>query len=118
MYNEVAESAADEDLGSGGGMLLPDLTDSGNTVRHLVIGAGKDGNIYLVNRDSMGKFNASGNSQIWQQVSGAVAGGVFSTPAYFNGTVYYGDVSATLKAFAISNAKLRGPPGAPVASHW
>jgi len=110
MYNEVAESSADQDLGSGGEMLLPDLTDSSNTVRHLVIGAGKDGNIYVVNRDSMGKFNPSGNSQIWQQVSGALASGVFSTPAYFNGTVYYGDVGATLKAFAISNAKLAAAP--------
>jgi hypothetical protein len=109
MYNEVAESAADEDLGSGGEMLLPDLTDSTNTVRHLVIGAGKDGNIYVVNRDSMGKFNSSGNSQIWQQVGGALTS-VFSTPAYFNGSVYYGDVGATLKAFAISNAKLAAAP--------
>jgi hypothetical protein len=110
MYNEVAESAADQDLGSGGAMLLPDLTDSSNTVRHLVIGAGKDGNIYIVNRDSMGKFNSSGNSRIWQQISGGVASGIFSTPAYFNGTVYYGDVGATLKAFAISNAKLAAAP--------
>jgi hypothetical protein len=110
MYNEVAESAADQDLGSGGEMLLPDLTDSSNTVRHLVIGAGKDGNIYVVNRDSMGKFNSSGNSQIWQQVSGALTSSVFSTPAYFNGTVYYGDVGATLKAFAISSAKLAATP--------
>jgi len=110
MYNEVAESSADQDLGSGGEMLLPDLTDSSNTVRHLVIGAGKDGNIYVVNRDSMGKFNSSGNSQIWQQLSGALASGVFSTPAYFNGTVYYGDVGATLKAFAISSAKLAAAP--------
>jgi hypothetical protein len=107
MYNEVAESSADQDLGSGGEMLLPDLTDSTNTVRHLVIGAGKDGNIYLVNRDSMGKFNSSGNGQIWQQVSGAFGSpGIFSTPAYFNGTVYYGDVGGTLKAFTISGAKL------------
>jgi hypothetical protein len=106
MYNEVAESADDEDLGSGGAMLLPDLTDSTQTVRHLVIGAGKDGNIYIVNRDAMGKFNSSGNSQIWQQVSGALVGGVFSTPAYFNGTVYYGDVGGTLKAFTVSGAKL------------
>jgi len=106
MYNEVAESAADEDLGSGGAMLLPDLTDSSNTVRHLVIGAGKDGNIYVVNRDAMGKFNSSGNGQIWQQLSGALAGGVFSTPAYFNGTVYYGDVGDTLKAFTVSGANL------------
>jgi outer membrane protein assembly factor BamB len=110
MYNEVAESSADQDLGSGGEMLLPDLTDSTNTVRHLVIGAGKDGNIYVVDRDSMGKFKSSGNSQIWQQLSGALASGIFSTPAYFNGTVYYGDVGATLKAFAISSAKLAAAP--------
>jgi outer membrane protein assembly factor BamB len=110
MYNEVAESSADQDLGSGGEMLLPDLTDSTNTVRHLVIGAGKDGNIYVVNRDSMGKFSSSSNSQIWQQVSGALGSGIFSTPAYFNGTVYYGDVDATLKAFAISGAKLAATP--------
>lgn len=110
MYNEVAESAADEDLGSGGEMLLPDLTDSNNIVRHLVVGAGKDGNIYVVNRDAMGKFNSTDNSQIWQQVSGALVGQVFSTPAYFNGTVYYGDVGDTLKAFTISGAKLPASP--------
>jgi hypothetical protein len=110
MYNEVAESAADEDLGSGGEMLLPDLTDSTNTVRHLVIGAGKDGIIYVVNRDSMGKFNPTSNSQIWQQVRGALTSGVYSTPAYFNGTVYYGDIGATLKAIAVSNAKLAATP--------
>jgi PQQ-like domain len=110
MYNEVAESSADQDLGSGGAMLLPDLTDSTNTVRHLVIGAGKDGNIYVVNRDSMGKFNAVDNSQIWQQLSGAVPSGIWSTPAYFNGTVYYGDSGATLKAFSITNARLSNQP--------
>jgi hypothetical protein len=110
MYNEVAESSADQDLGSGGAMLLPDLTDSTNTVRHLVIGAGKDGNIYVVNRDSMGKFNAVDNSQIWQQLSGAVPSGIWSTPAYFNRTVYYGDSGATLKAFSITNAKLSSQP--------
>ena len=118
MYNEVAESSADQDLGSGGAMLLPDLTDSTNTVRHLVIGAGKDGNIYVVNRDSMGRFNAAGNSQIWQQLSGAVPSGIWSTPAYFNGTVYYGDSGATLKAFSISNAKLAGVPQSQSASQF
>jgi hypothetical protein len=110
MFNEVAESAADEDLGSGGAMLLPDMTDATNTLKHLVIGAGKDGNIYVVDRDAMGKFHASGNSQIWQQVSGALPGGVFSTPAYFNATVYYGDVGDTLKAFTIAGAKLAATP--------
>jgi hypothetical protein len=110
MYNEVTESAGDVDLGSGGAMLLPDVTDSASTVHHLVVGAGKDGNIYVVGRDSMGKFNAAGNSQIWQQLTGALPGGIWSTPAYFNGTVYYGDVGATLKAFSITNAKLLAAP--------
>ena len=110
MYNELAESAADQDLGSGGAMLLPDLTDSGGAVRHLAVGAGKDGTIYIVNRDSLGKFNPGGNSQIWQQLSGALTSSVFSTPAYFNGTVYYGDVGETLKAFSLSNARLAASP--------
>jgi len=105
LWNEVAESNADLDLGSGGEMLLPDLMDSANAVRHLAVGAGKDGNIYVVDRDSMGKFNASGNNN-YQTLNGVLPGGIFSTPAYFNGTVYYGDVSGTLKAFAISSAKL------------
>ncbi len=51
MSNEVTESNGDVDLGSGGAMLLPDVTDSGGTVRHLAVGAGKDSNIYVVNRD-------------------------------------------------------------------
>jgi hypothetical protein len=109
MFNEVAESNGDLDLGSGGGMLLPDLTDSTSTVRHLMVGAGKDGNIYVVDRDTMGRFNASSNKN-YQTLSGVLAGGIWSTPAYFNGTVYYGDVSGTLKAFAISSARLGATP--------
>jgi len=109
MSNEVAESNADQDLGSGGEMLLPDLTDSTNTVRHLVVGAGKDGNIYVVDRDSMGKFSASSNNN-YQTLNGVLPGGIFSSPAYFNGTVYYGDISGTLKAFVVSSAKLAATP--------
>jgi len=109
MSNELAESAADRDLGSGGALLLPDMKDSAGAVRHLVVGAGKDGNIYLVNRDSMGKFNAAANA-VWQQLNGVLPGGIWSTPAYFNGTVYYGDAGSTLKAFSITNAKLSGTP--------
>jgi hypothetical protein len=109
MSNEVAESNADQDLGSGGEMLLPDMMDSTNTLRHLMVGAGKDGNIYVVDRDSMGKFNASSNNN-YQTLKGVLPGGIWSTPAYFNGTVYYGDVSGTLKAFAISSAKLGTAP--------
>jgi hypothetical protein len=105
MSNTVAESAADQDLGSGGILLLPDLQDSGGVVRHLAVGAGKDTNIYVVDRDSMGKFSASGNN-IWQELPGALGGGIWSTPAYYNSTLYYGPVAGNLKAFTISAAKL------------
>ena len=105
MSNEVDESNNDMDLGSGGEMLLPDLTDANNTVRHLVVGAGKDGTLYVVDRDSMGKFNANSNN-IWQQLPQALPGGVFSSPAYFNGSVYYADIGGSLKAFPVTNARL------------
>jgi hypothetical protein len=109
MFNEVAESNGDQDLGSGGGMLLPDLEDAANTVRHLMVGAGKDGNIYVTDRDLMGKFSAGANNN-YQTLNGVLPGGIWSTPAYFNGAVYYGNVSGTLKAFAISSARLGATP--------
>jgi hypothetical protein len=103
MYNGPSESAADEDLGSGGALLLPDMSDSGGTVRHLMVGAGKDGNLYVVNRDSMGKYSPSGNN-IWQELTGALGGGIWSTPAWFNGTLYYGPYGNNLLAFSASAA--------------
>ena len=109
MSNEVTESSNDQDLGSGGILLLPDLTDATGTVRHLAIGAGKDGNLYVVNRDSMGEFSASTNN-IWQELDGVLPGGVYSNPAYFNGTVYYGPVGSSLEAFSVTDAKLSSMP--------
>ncbi len=107
--NTVAESNADEDLGSGGALVLPDFTDSSGGVHHLALGAGKDANIYVVNRDSMGKFSASANN-IYQQINGQLAGAVFGMPAYFNNTVYFGAVGDTIKAFSVSGAKLSNAP--------
>jgi len=110
MYNTVQESNSDEDLGSGGAILLPDLNDNNGQVHHLAVGAGKDSNIYVVNRDNMGKFNPDNNNAIYQEVVGALPGGVWANPAYFNNTVYYGSVSRPLKAFPISNAMLANSP--------
>ena len=111
MSNGVSESQGDVDLGSGGAMVLPDFTDGGGQTRHLVVGAGKDSNMYLLSRDSMGKFNSSSNN-IYQQLSGALPGGVWSVPAYFNNHVYFGPVGSHLLSFAVSNAKLSTSPAA------
>jgi len=109
MSNQAQENGSDQDLGSGGALVLPDLKDNAGTTWHLAVGAGKDGNIYVVNRDAMGKFSANTNN-IHQELAGALAGGIWSMPAYFNNTVYYGAVGNNIRAFAISNAQLRSSP--------
>lgn len=108
MYNTVTESSGDQDLGSGGVTVLPDMTDAGGIVRRLAVGAGKDAHIYIVNRENMGKFvpNASSNANVYQDVTGALSGGVFAAPAYFNGRLYFGAVGDRLKAFPFASARL------------
>jgi len=103
-FDTVSKSNADGDLGSGGTLLLPDMLDSGGATRRLAVGAGKDAHIYVVNRDAMGKFNASANL-VYQDIGGAI-GGVWSMPAYFNNTLYYGASGDNLKAFPIASARI------------
>jgi hypothetical protein len=110
MYNTTSESSADEDLGSGGALVLPDMTDAAGQVRQLAIGAGKDSNIYLVNRNNMGKFNSQNNSAIYQELDGALPGGLWSMPAYFYGQVYFGEVGGPIQAFLFKNALLSPTP--------
>ncbi len=110
MSNTASESAGDVDLGSGGALVLPDMTDANGHVRHLAIGAGKDTNIYLVNRENMGKFNPENDGAIYQELDGALPSGVWSMPAYFNGYVYFGAVSGPLRAFQFSKAVLSAAP--------
>jgi hypothetical protein len=116
-HNTVAESNADTDFGSGGGILMLDVTDSGGNTRHLAVGAGKDSIIYVVDRDAMGKFNAS-TDQIYQEISGQLGGGVYSMPAFFNNTVYYGAVGDALKAFPVTAARLASAPSSQSTHHF
>jgi hypothetical protein len=109
MSNTVNESGQDADLGSAGPMVLPDLNYGTANTLNLAVGAGKDGNLYVVNRNNMGKFNATSNN-VYQELQGAVPNGVFGVPAYFNSTVYYCDVNATLKSFSITTGKLSSTP--------
>jgi hypothetical protein len=86
-------------------MVLPDLKDGSGNTKHLALGAGKDRNLYVVDRDSMGKFDPTRNN-IYQEITGAFSGAVFSAPAFFNGMVYMGSVGGPLQAFSTANAHL------------
>jgi hypothetical protein len=102
MDNTSSESSSDTDFGSGGMLLLPPLMSTGDGYVSLAAGAGKDGNIYVVNQANLGKFSSSSDN-IYQQMTGATPGGVWSSPAWFNGYLYYGDVGDYIKAFAFDN---------------
>jgi len=86
--NEASLSSTDTDQGSGGLLLLPDITVSSVTKSYLVQ-AGKDGRIYLGDRSSLGGFNSSIN-QIFQEVLGQLPGGMWGSPTYWNGSIYFG----------------------------
>jgi hypothetical protein len=110
MFNTVAESDADQDLGSGGALVLPQMRDALGQFKYLAVGAGKDRSIYLVNRTRMGKFNPNNNSNIYQELPGALSGPEFAMPAYFNNTLYYGAVGDYLKAFNLTMLSLATVP--------
>jgi hypothetical protein len=102
MTNTVSESGGDVDLGSAGLLLLPTLNNTQGQPVSLAAGAGKDGNIYVINQNKLGGFSPSMDS-IYQLMSGALPSGTWSSPAWFNGSLYYGGVSDSLKAFTFAN---------------
>jgi hypothetical protein len=93
----------DIDVGASGPILLPDQPGSHP---HLVLGVGKSGTIYVVDRDRMGHFVEGGNDrQIVQVIRGAISGN-YATPAYWNGHVYFGSLNDSLKSFSVANGRL------------
>jgi len=115
--NTVSESTADLDFGSGGPLLLPDLKDSAGTTHQLAVGIGKDQNIYVVDRNNMGKFSSTTNA-IYQLISGILPDAYDSSPIYFNNTVYLGGITNTIMAFPITNAKLATTPTSQTANKF
>ena len=105
-FQTPTQNSQDLDLGSGGALVLPDMLDAQGATRHLAVGAGKDANLYLVDRQNMGKFNPANDNAIYQKLSGGLPGGVYSSPAYFNGVLYYGPVGHSLLAFPFQSARL------------
>jgi hypothetical protein len=107
-FNQKDLDDADFDLGSSGPVVLPDQP---GLHPHLLAGTSKEGKIYLVDRDTgkMGKFHAGDNSQIVQSIPNAI-GGAWSSPAYFNGSVYFQGVGDVLKAYQLTDGLLSTTP--------
>ncbi len=108
-YNQLSLANGDLDLGACGPILLPDSVGNG-THPHLLAGTGKNGTLYLVDRDGMGHYNGTdgmnGNdNNIVQSIQGATAT-TWSSPAYFNNQLYLQASSAPMKSYAITNGQI------------
>src|SRR5205814_4172273 len=93
--NQSALTSNDRDFGSSGVVLLPD--QNSGPVTHLLVAGGKDGNLFLLDRDNLGKFQASSNSQVVQ--SFVADSGLFDTPAFWQNGLYLSGLSDPLKLF-------------------
>ncbi|MEJ0000140.1 MAG: hypothetical protein WDO13_13805 [Verrucomicrobiota bacterium] len=105
-FNNQALDSADTDLGSGGITLLPD--SAGNAAHpHLLVEAGKQGNVYLLDRDALGKYTATTDNVVQSQT---IIGPSFGAAAFFNGIIYYLGGPDNLKAFTMADATMSTAP--------
>lgn len=88
----------DADLGAGSNVIVPGSTTNPN----ITVGGGKDGNIFVVNRDDMGGYNSGTNNVLQTVQTGSGVNpdnNIFSTPVYWNGSIYYHCNNDVLRAF-------------------
>ena len=94
-FDQFALSQSDADLGSGGVVLFP---NQAGTPKYLLTQVGKEGTVYLIDRNNMGQFNSANNSQILQTFTGPVHG-MWGTPALWHNNLYVGGRRDSVRQF-------------------
>jgi hypothetical protein len=95
--DQLSDQQSDADFGSGGTAILVDLPANGSNPTHLLIGGGKDGSLYVLDRDKLG---GTGDSNAWQHFN--IGAGIFSTGAFWNSTFYIAGMGGSLNAFSLN----------------
>ena len=124
-YNQAALEGQDGDLGSGGTVLLPTQTLASGATMSPLVEIGKQGMIYILNRNDLGGFHA-GADEVWQEIQTPVSApfdwgaGVWGAEAYWNNTIYTGGTNPgsnsytgagnSLTAYSFTNGKLSATP--------
>ncbi len=120
-YYQQDLDTADLDVAAGGLALLPN--SAGTTPHpHIMIGCGKNGAIYVVDRDNLGQFNSSNDNAIIQELLNVIGDvtvdptstdyvpNCYASPAYWQGNtegnMYIGGIGDSLKMFSFSNGLL------------
>jgi hypothetical protein len=110
--NQSADNVYNNDFGAGGAAVLADLPGS-SPITHLALAGGKDGNLYVLNRDAIGGY---GDGNAYQEINlgpeGSLSvdnpGVIFSVGAYWNYTYYVAGAGEAMKAYRLdpTTAKL------------
>jgi hypothetical protein len=100
-FNQGELNANDDDLGSGGPVLLPDQP---GPHRHLLLAGGKGGSLYVIDRDKMGKYRAGSDLHAVDVIRFGTS--LFGAPAYWNGRVYVIGASQSVRSFGVDNGRL------------
>ncbi len=102
--DELADDQSDRDFGSGGAAVLADLP-AGNTVTHALVCGGKDGTLYVLNRDLLGGF---GDSAAVQTL--ALGHGLFSTAAIWNNRLFAAGSGGPLTSYQLNTSTAQFTP--------
>ncbi len=105
-YNQSQLAQQDLDLGSSGPLLLPDQP---GLYPHELVAGGKQGTLYLINRDNPGQYSPQTNNVI-QEIDHAVASELNGVPSYWNSSVYLAGDGDYIKQFALVNGLLTTSP--------
>ena len=100
--NQAQLNDRDNDLGSSGPVLLP---DQAGAHPHVLVAAGKEGKIYVIDRDRMGKFQPNDDSHAVQTI--AASHGAFGAMAYWNQNVFFIGSETRVEDFAVDHAQLK-----------
>jgi hypothetical protein len=94
--------AQDLDLGSGGAVVVIDLPSS--PIPHILVGGGKQGSgqpgeLFVLNRDNLGRFNGNDTGVVEKFPAG---GPLFSMPAFWQNSLYVAGYGDSLRSFALN----------------
>jgi hypothetical protein len=104
--NYLTLNASDLDLGSGGPLLLP---DQAAPPTQMLVAAGKQGMVYLVDRTNLGQYNANAN-QVLQTLPAGTVPTAHSMPAYWQNNIYFVGVGDYAKSFRLYGGLLSTSP--------
>jgi hypothetical protein len=108
--NQNALNGGDGDLGAGGAAILVDQPGS---IPHLLVGGGKEGKLYVLNRDNLG---GSGDSNAVQSFS--IGNGIYATAAFWQNTLYIAPLQGHLQAHSLASGMFTTSPSSQSAATY